>query len=244
MITWLNSLTPPPFLHAFQRALLSPSKALPHHSASALNIATVDATLASLAYLEQQQFLHNRRQQQQQQQHQRQLEYRRGSEQQKSVDRYSSLDSSDTFLSCNTHPFPSQGSLAGLEQLAAQGSMAPNGSMPAVNISGVNTMYVNPMERKKQQQQQQQQQQEQNRRVRIASRSLSSDNELDSWASCLDEAADGGGGGKRAQATEGGDAAPKHKRARLSQVGERGTEEVQSKPLLVENDQGQTNFLD
>ena len=53
----------------------------------------------------------------------------------KSIDRYSSLDSSDTFLSCNTHPFPSQGSLAGLEEMAALGTMAANGSMPAVNIS-------------------------------------------------------------------------------------------------------------
>ena len=55
-----------------------------------------------------------------------------------SVERYGSVDSSDTFLSCNTHPFPSQGSLAGLEELAAKGSMAANGSMPAVNISGIN----------------------------------------------------------------------------------------------------------
>ena len=52
-------------------------------------------------------------------------------------ERYGSVDSSDTFLSCNTHPFPSQGSLAGLEELAAKGSMAANGSMPAVNISGI-----------------------------------------------------------------------------------------------------------
>ena len=67
-------------------------------------------------------------------------------ERHKSIDRYSSIDSSDTFLSCNTHPFPSQGSLAGLEELAAKGSMAPNGSMPAVNISGVSCVYVNPFE--------------------------------------------------------------------------------------------------
>lgn len=52
---------------------------------------------------------------------------------------FGSLDSSDTFLSCNTHPFPSQGSLAGLEALAAQGSMAPNGSIN-------NTLYVNPFD--------------------------------------------------------------------------------------------------
>jgi len=60
--------------------------------------------------------------------------------------RYGSVDSSDTFLSCNTHPFPSQGSLAGLEEMAAKGSMAANGSMPAVNISGINSVYVNPFE--------------------------------------------------------------------------------------------------
>lgn len=52
---------------------------------------------------------------------------------------FGSLDSSDTFLSCNTHPFPSQGSLAGLEALAAQGSMAPNGSIN-------NCVYVNPFD--------------------------------------------------------------------------------------------------
>ena len=57
----------------------------------------------------------------------------------RATERYGSVDSSDTFLSCcNTHPFPSQGSLAGLEELAARGTMAANGSMPAVNISGIN----------------------------------------------------------------------------------------------------------
>ena len=67
----------------------------------------------------------------------------------KSLDRFGSLDSEDTFLSCNTHPFPSQGSLAGLEELAALGSMAPNGSMPAVNIPSFNnnaTGYANPFD--------------------------------------------------------------------------------------------------
>ena len=58
---------------------------------------------------------------------------------------FGSVDSSDTFLSCNTHPFPSQGSLAGLEELAAAGTMAANGSMPAVNIPSFNNgVYVNP----------------------------------------------------------------------------------------------------
>ena len=55
---------------------------------------------------------------------------------------FGSLDSSDTttYLSCcNTHPFPSQGSLAGLELLAAQGSMAANGSIN-------NSVYVNPFD--------------------------------------------------------------------------------------------------
>lgn len=40
---------------------------------------------------------------------------------------------------CGTHPFPSQGSLAGLELLAAQGSMGPNGSIN-------NSVYVNPFD--------------------------------------------------------------------------------------------------
>jgi hypothetical protein len=58
------------------------------------------------------------------------------------ADDFGSLDSSDTttYLSCcNTHPFPSQGSLAGLEALAAQGSMAANGSIN-------NSVYVNPFD--------------------------------------------------------------------------------------------------
>jgi hypothetical protein len=65
------------------------------------------------------------------------------------LDRFGSIDSEDTFLSCNTHPFPSQGSLAGLEELAALGSMAANGSMPAVNIPSFNnnaTGYANPFD--------------------------------------------------------------------------------------------------
>ena len=70
-------------------------------------------------------------------------------DQYKSLDRFGSIDSEDTFLSCNTHPFPSQGSLAGLEELAALGSMAPNGSMPAVNIPSFNNNasgYANPFD--------------------------------------------------------------------------------------------------
>ena len=125
----------------------SPSTAvvpfLPKPSSSALNISTIDATLANLGaavrsaaaaggggsialqHLQQQQqrqppSYQDVRQQQQLQQQQQPEHY-------KSMERYSSLDSSDTFLSCNTHPFPSQGSLAGLEELAAKGSMAPNG---------------------------------------------------------------------------------------------------------------------
>jgi hypothetical protein len=67
------------------------------------------------------------------------------------LERFGSIDSSDTFLSCNTHAFPSQGSLAGLEELAAVGSMAANGSMPSVNIPGFNNqtgmyMHVNPFD--------------------------------------------------------------------------------------------------
>ena len=69
------------------------------------------------------------------------------------LERFGSIisDSSDTFLSCNTHAFPSQGSLAGLEELAAVGSMAANGSMPSVNMPGFNNqlgiyMHVNPFD--------------------------------------------------------------------------------------------------
>lgn len=68
-------------------------------------------------------------------------------QQYKSLDRFGSIDSSDTFLSCATHPFPSQGSLAGLEELAAVGSMNAQGSMPAVNIPSFNNgVYVNPFD--------------------------------------------------------------------------------------------------
>ncbi len=97
--------------------------------------------------------------------------------------------------------------------------MAANGSMPAVNIAGVNTRGG----RLAQQQQQQQQQQGDShgspmasaadrRRVRIASRrSLSSENDLlDSWASCLDAS------GTAAEQQE--QPPPKHKRTRLAQV--------------------------
>ena len=108
---------------------------------------------------------------------------------------FGSLDSSDTFLSCNTHPFPSQGSLAGLEALAAQGSMAPNGSIN-------NSLYVNPFDpardRKKAVTLSPQ------RRVRIAARSRSSDMcDLDLM--------------ERETSME--DVPPKHRRARVSQVG-------------------------
>lgn len=126
----------------------------------------------------------------------------------KSTGDFGSLDSSDTFLSCNTHPFPSQGSLAGLEALAAQGSMAPNGSIN-------NCVYVNPFDpgrdrgrgggkavtpspRGSPQ-----------RRVRIAARSRSSDLcdfDLMDRETCMD------------------DVAPKHRRARISQVRVRSSE--------------------
>ena len=67
------------------------------------------------------------------------------------LDHFGSIDSSDTFLSCGTHPFPSQGSLAGLEQLAAVGSMAANGSMASIHIPGFNNqtgmyMHINPFD--------------------------------------------------------------------------------------------------
>ena len=55
--------------------------------------------------------------------------------------------SQNLILLSATHPFPSQGSLAGLEELAAVGSMAANGSMPAVNIPSFNNgVYVNPFD--------------------------------------------------------------------------------------------------
>ena len=53
------------------------------------------------------------------------------------------------------------GSLAGLEELAAKGSMAPNGSMPSVNIGGFNSMYINPLDASKRRRQQLQQLQQQ-----------------------------------------------------------------------------------
>ena len=124
------------------------------------------------------------------------------------MDRYSSLDGSDdTFLSCNTHPFPSQGSLAGLEELAAKGSMAANGSMPAVNISVLNSIYMNPMGRPGPNRRSPDSPAQ--RRVRIAtcSRQPSSDNE--SWADCLEEIENGSGFAEDE---------PKHRRTRMAQV--------------------------
>ena len=144
-----------------------------------------------------------------------------------SLNRFGSLDSSDTFLSCNTHPFPSQGSLAGLEELAAVGSMAANGSMPAVNIPGFNNrtgLYMNPFDphsrrsRKGDRVQQlaQSPRGSPSRRVRIAGRSLSSDLELE-----------GTGGNKRDKIIDANvpgstcdvsSVAPKHRRTRVSLV--------------------------
>eukprot|EP00094_Tigriopus_californicus_P006943 TCALIF_06684-PB protein Name:"Protein of unknown function" AED:0.10 eAED:0.10 QI:0/0.6/0.5/1/0.6/0.5/6/2425/542 len=135
----------------------------------------------------------------------------------KLADQYSSLDSSDTFLSCNTHPYPSQGSLAGLEELAAKGSMAANGSMPAVNISGFSNNVFNgnsvfstlfdPRKRSPASPKGNASPANHHRRVRIASRSLSSDNELEAWADCIEE------GEKRYQ----DESEPKHRRSRLTQ---------------------------
>ena len=118
---------------------------------------------------------------------------------------FGSMDSSDTFLSCNTHPFPSQGSLAGLEALAAQGSMAPNGSL--IN----NTVYVNPFDPAQGRRNGKNNNSavtpsprgSPQRRVRIAARSRSSDMaELD----CMD------------RETSMDEIQPKHRRARISQV--------------------------
>lgn len=118
---------------------------------------------------------------------------------------FGSLDSSDTFLSCNTHPFPSQGSLAGLELLAAQGSMAPNGSIN-------NSVYVNPFDPSRETRRAERNPNKAvtpsprgspQRRVRIAARSRSSDlADLD----LMD------------RETSMDDVPPKHRRARISQV--------------------------
>ena len=117
----------------------------------------------------------------------------------KSAGDFGSLDSSDTFLSCNTHPFPSQGSLAGLEALAAQGSMAPNGSIN-------NCVYVNPFDparRRGNNAVTPSPKGSPARRVRIAARSRSSD-------LCDLDIMD------RETSTEG--CPPKHRRTRMSQV--------------------------
>ncbi len=149
-------------------------------------------------------------------------------DQYKSLDRFGSLDSSDTFLSCATHPYPSQGSLAGLEELAAVGSMAPNGSMPTVNIPSFNShqCYVNPFDptscKKGQQAKRSQlltasgaltpspQGSPQSRRVRIGGRSVSSDVELADFESDFSAA------NANAYHEEARAAKPKHRRARVS----------------------------
>ena len=125
----------------------------------------------------------------------------------KAVGDFGSLDSSDTFLSCTTHPFPSQGSLAGLEALAAQGSMAPNGSIN-------NCVYVNPFDpgrggdRRRGRHNKAVTPSPKGspvRRVRIAARSRSSDLcdlDLMDQETCMEDLG-----------------APKHRRARVSQVG-------------------------
>jgi hypothetical protein len=108
-------------------------------------------------------------------------------------------------LSCNTPPFPSQGSLAGLELLAAQGSMAPNGSIN-------NSVYVNPFDPSRDNRRGERNPHKAvtpsprgspQRRVRIAARSRSSDlADLD----LMD------------RETSMDDVPPKHRRARISQV--------------------------
>ena len=152
-------------------------------------------------------------------------------DQYKSLDRFGSMDSSDTFLSCNTHPFPSQGSLAGLEELAAVGSMAANGSMPAVNIPGFNNgVIVNPFDPtrgKKYRGQITRQKSTPNRtltpspqdsphtrrhqsRLGLGGRSASSDVEMADFESDFSAA--------NREAYHEEVSAPKHKRARVSQV--------------------------
>ena len=127
-----------------------------------------------------------------------------------------------------------QGSLAGLEELAAKGSMAPNGSMPAVNISGINSVYVNPYpfepptKRKTRRRRDRSEPRDSDRtltpsptkdsphrRVRIASRSMSSDTD-DAWADCLEEEEEDHI--LREMGLMAAELAPKHKRTRVSQV--------------------------
>ncbi|CAB4064092.1 unnamed protein product [Lepeophtheirus salmonis] len=135
-----------------------------------------------------------------------------------SVDHFGSLDSSDTFHSFSTHPFPSQGSLARLEEMATLGSMGPHGSMLTVHDDPANSsLYVNPFgsSSKKIPPSKSTNPLGQGggglkfpeslrdsspvRRVRIAGRSVSTDMELDKWDYGLQELT------------------PKHKRLRLSQ---------------------------
>ena len=111
---------PPPLAAAEEEDCASSKRPLPPFPSS--SVATVGSTIATMAANANANSA-------------RQQRFNRAA-----TERYGSVDSSDTFLSCcNTpHPFPSQGSLAGLEELAARGTMAANGSMPAVNISGIN----------------------------------------------------------------------------------------------------------
>ena len=123
-----------PFPPSFQKPRTSRTAFESNQSTSALNISTVDGALMAAANAQCIELLP--------------YEVRSGLG---GLDRYSSLDSNDTFLSCNTHPYPSQGSLAGLEELAAKGSMAANGSMPAVNVNidgNKSGVYVNPFDPK------------------------------------------------------------------------------------------------
>lgn len=127
-----------------------------------------------------------------------------------------------------------QGSLAGLEELAAVGSMAPNGSMPAVNIPSFNNgVYVNPFDPTRKQRRAPQYHQQvhhrgecvtpkgtltpspqgspHSRRVRIGGRrSVSSDVELADFESDFSAA--------NRDAYHEELSAPKHRRARVSQV--------------------------
>ena len=174
----------------------------------------------------------------------------------KLLDRFGSMDSSDTFLSCNTHPFPSQGSLAGLEELAAIGSMAANGSMPSVNIPGFNSqtstyMLLNPFDPQQRRSHKQRtttatttkqysskaEELNERRRVRMNlrnQRSISSDHDLSDDNCCWDPTGNSGqeklymgksaegklgvGEGHKSDASLITATAPKHKRARISQV--------------------------
>lgn len=156
---------------------------------SALNIATVDATLACLD-------LTNKYARQR-------TSSTRILDKQPSLEKYYSMcGSSETFLSCQSQPFPSQGSLAGLEELAAKGSMAADGSLSSVHgmglygVLGRNDPCYGRMN------------------ARSFGREISTDTEHDSWADCLEEVQEDEFKENLGDYSD----EPKHRRSRFAQV--------------------------